>query len=110
MLTAFTILASFSDDALTFTEEGRKPVSILYREHPDVFGHPRFFMADFDKGAALVRSALKELAGGRLPLIAPKIAVSFDRPIQGGVTEMDKKIVCEILTSAGARKVVWKYG
>ena len=108
MLTAFTISASFCDDALIFTEEGRKPVSIPYHQHPEVFGHPRFFLADFDKSAALVSRALKELAAGRLPLIAPKIAVSFDRPIQGGVTEMDKKIVGEILTSVGARKVVWK--
>jgi len=108
MLTPFTILASFTDDALTFTEEESPPVSVPYREHPEIFGHPRFLMIDFDKSAALVRSALRQSAGGRLPLIAPKIAVSFDRPVHGGITDMDKRIIGEILTKAGALKVIWK--
>jgi hypothetical protein len=61
-------------------------------------------MTDFDKSMALVLSALRQLAGGRFPLIAPKIAVSFDRPVHGGITDMDKRIIGEILIKAGARQ------
>jgi hypothetical protein len=108
MLTPSTILVSFTDDALTFTEEGSQPVSVSYREHPEVFGHPRFLMIDFDKSAALVRSVVRQMAGARLPLIAPKIAVSVDRPVPGGITDMDKRMIGGIFTSAGALKVIWK--
>jgi len=108
MLTPFTILVSFTEDSLTFTEDESRPVSFPYRDHPEVFGHPRFLMIDFDKSATLVRSAVKQLAGDRRPLIAPKMAVSVERSVQGGITDMDQKIIGEILTNAGALKVIWK--
>ena len=59
LLTPFTIMVSFTDDALTFTQEGREPVSVPYRERPEVFGHPRFLMVDLDRSTALVMRALK---------------------------------------------------
>ncbi len=109
-LAAFTqaVVASFADDALTFTEEGTQPVTVPYREHPQVFGHPRFLMADFDTSVALVRRALLQLKGGRFPLLAPKIVVSFDRPVQGGIADMDKKLLQGIFAAAGARKVEFR--
>jgi hypothetical protein len=102
------ILAEFNSDALTFTEEGTLPVIIPYHEHPRVFGHPRFFMADFDNSATLVRKALLQLKGGRFPLIAPKIVVRFHRPVSGGVVEMDCNIINQIFTEAGASTVVFR--
>jgi hypothetical protein len=104
---AFTkdILVEFSDDALTLTEGGSAPVVIPYREHPKIFGHPRFLMADFDNSAALVRKALVNLKGARFPLIAPKIVVNINRQLDGGIVEIDKSIIQQIFTEAGARKV-----
>ena len=109
-LTAFTnqVLVSFTDDALHFTEEGRAPVSIPYREYPEVFGHPRFLMADLQQGAQLVNKAMRQLKGGRFPLLAPKFIVSINRPLPGGITEIDRKSIREILDMAGARKVEFK--
>lgn len=107
---AFTkdILAEFGDDALTFIEEGSAPVVFPYREHPEVFGHPRFLMADFDNSAALVRKALANLKGARFPLIAPKIVVKVNRQLDGGIVEIDKSIIQQIFTEAGARKVEFR--
>jgi hypothetical protein len=100
-----TIVVEFTDNALTFTESGRQPISIAYRDHPEVFGHPRFLMVGGDQGAALVASSMRELMGGRLPLIAPKFVVTINRSLQGGITEIDEKSVEEIFRKAGARKV-----
>ncbi len=107
---AFTyeIQVAFMDSALTFTEEGEIPATIPYRDHPEVFGHPRFLMADFDKSAALVRMTLKQLKGMRKALIAPKIVISINRPLSGGVAEMDKACLNQIFLEAGARKVVFQ--
>ncbi|HSY43951.1 MAG TPA: hypothetical protein VK811_08555 [Candidatus Acidoferrum sp.] len=104
---AFTkdILAEFSDDTLTLMEEGSAPVVIPYREHPEIFGHPRFLMADFDNSAALVRKTLANLRGARFALIAPRIIVNINRQLNGGIMEIDKSIIQQIFTEAGARKV-----
>lgn len=82
------------------------PVPVPYRDHPEIFGHPRFLMADFDNSAALVRGVLKQLKGMRRALIAPKMIVSINRPLAGGVTQIDKSILQQIFTEAGARKVL----
>lgn len=107
---AFTheIQVAFTNDALTFTEEGEMPVTIPCRDHPEIFGHPRFLMADFDKSAALVRMTIKQLKGMRRALIAPKIVVSINRSMSGGVAEMDKACLNQIFLEAGARKVVFQ--
>jgi hypothetical protein len=103
-----TIEARFGADSLTFTsrEEGRSEV-YAYRDHPDVFGHPRFLMADFDKGEALVRDALRKLAG-RWQIIAPRIEGFIDRPIAGGLTDVDRRSLGMIFTHGGAREFVLK--
>jgi hypothetical protein len=110
MAFAFTheIQVAFTENALTFTEQGEMPVTIPYRDHPEVFGHPRFLMADFDKSAALVRMTIKQLKGMRAALIAPKIVIAINRPLSGGVAEIDKATLNQIFTEAGARKVVFK--
>ena len=115
LLTPLTILASFGNDALTITEQGSRsgtipfqPVAIPYREHPEVFEHPRYLVADIDQGAALVRKAIYQMAKGRFTLIAPQIVVSIERSIPGGVADIDRKTLKEMFTKAGARKVVWK--
>jgi hypothetical protein len=115
LLTPLTILASFGNDALTIAEAGSRPgmvpsqpVAIPYREHPEVFEHPRYLVADIDQGAALVSKAIYQLAKGRFPLIAPQIVVSIARSLPGGVAGNDRKMLEELFTKAGARKVVWK--
>ena len=110
MAFAFTheIQVAFTDNALTFTEQGEMPVSIPYRDHPEVFGHPRFLMADIDKSIALVGMTLKQLNDMRRALIAPMIVISINRPLSGGVAEIDKATLTQIFTKAGARKVVFK--
>jgi len=102
------ITAVFGADALTLSEEGAAPVIIAYREHPEIFGHPRFLMADLDKSVALVGKALKELIRAQFTLIAPKIIVSIERPLDGGVADLDKKLLEQIFVKAGARTVVFR--
>ena len=100
-----TIVVEFADNALMFTEDGRQPITILYRDYPEIFGHPRFLMVGRDQSAALVTTAIRQLMGGRPPLIAPKFVVTINRPLQGGITEIDERSIEEILTKTGARKV-----
>jgi hypothetical protein len=100
-----TVVVEFTDLALTFSEGSRQPITIPYRDHPEIFAHPRFLMTGRDQSAALVATAIRQLMGGRLPLIAPKFVVTINRPLEGGITEMDERSVAEILTKAGARKV-----
>jgi hypothetical protein len=100
------IRASFNPDSLTLTsEDDRKSVSFSYRDYPVVFGHPRFLMADFEKSRELVHGALRQLAGRWMP---PKVTISVDREVAGGVTEIDRRILGEIFMHAGARAVVHK--
>jgi len=115
LLTPLTIRASFGNEVLTIAEEGSRPgavpsqaVAISYREHPEVFEHPRYLVADVEEGAALVRKAISQMAESRLPLIAPQIVVSVERPLPGGVAGPDRQMLEEMFTKAGARKVVWK--
>lgn len=101
------IRASFTNDALTFTaEKSTRTVSFPYCRHPEVFGHPRFLMIDLDKSDAIVRSALRQLTNPRT-FLAPRVIVSFDRPVHGGITEMDKREIADIFTHAGACKVIF---
>jgi hypothetical protein len=105
---AMIIQARFGNDSLTFTsrEDGRSEV-YAYGDHPDVFGHPRFLMADFDKSEALVRDALRKLVG-RWQVIAPKIEGFIDRQVTGGLTEIDRRSLGQIFTHGGAREFVLK--
>ncbi len=99
------IIANFSSDVLTLTfDEERRSVSVAYRDHPEVFGHPRFLMADFDKSVALVRNALRELVRG-WRLLPPKITVTINRKMEGGITTIDRKLLAEIFLHGGARAV-----
>ena len=115
LLTPLTILASFGNDALTIAEKTgqtgtipSQPVAIPYREHSEVFEHPRYLVADIELGSALVRKAIYQMAKGRMPLIAPCIVVRIERAIPGGVAATDRKMLEEVFTRAGARKVVWE--
>jgi hypothetical protein len=101
-----TIGVEFSDNTLTFSEPGRPPVTIPYRDHPEIFGHPRFLMISLDQSVALITNAIRELIGRRL--IAPKFLVTIERRLEGGLTDMDKKIIEQILMEAGGRKVEFK--
>ena len=103
-----TITVEFTDNALIFTEAGKQPIAISYRDHPEIFGHPRFLMLGTDQSAALVATTMRQLMGGRLPLIAPKFVVAINRPLEGGITEIDEQSIVEILTKAGARKIEFK--
>lgn len=102
------IEARFGAESLVFT--GRDEILreiYAYRDYPEIFGHPRFLMADFDEAEALVRDAIRKLAG-RWQVIAPRINVLIDRPMPGGLTPMDRRILCEIFTHGGAREVILK--
>jgi len=48
------------------------------------------------------------MAKGRFPLIAPQIVVSVERSLPGGMAGADRKLLEEMFTKAGARKVLWK--
>jgi hypothetical protein len=64
-------------------------------------------MADFDKGVVVVRGALRELIRG-WRLLPPKITISINRPMAGGVTSLDRKILADIFLHGGARAVIVK--
>ena len=99
------IFASFNPTALNFTtENGDKAITFLYCDHLEVFGHPRFLMLNLEKSDVLIRSALGQLAPKRA-LVAPKISVNINRPLQGGITDMDKRIIEDIFRHAGASQV-----
>lgn len=97
--------AVFEPTRLVLTSDKTgKGVEIPYADHPAIFSHPRFLLADFDAAEALLRQAYKQLRESWV--IAPKVSVSVQKPLEGGLSGIDERYLKEIFTHAGAREVL----
>ncbi|MDJ0941476.1 MAG: hypothetical protein QNJ00_17065 [Woeseiaceae bacterium] len=74
------------------------------------FEHPRLVISDFSAAVRLVQHALGELAGGKPVLRAPTILIQADMDLEGGISEVEDRVLREIAAEAGARKVLTHFG
>ena len=87
-----------------------EPVSAAAARRIYPFDHPRLVISDFSAAVRLVQHALRELAGGKLVLRAPGILMQADMELEGGITEVEDRVLREIAAEAGARKVFTHFG
>jgi hypothetical protein len=104
------VTAKFGREALVLSVENEsKSIVISYRERPDVFGHPRFLFGDFDQCEEIIRSSLRKLELG-WSLVPPKVVVTVEKELAGGITKIDERLIREVFMHGGARDVVIKNG
>jgi len=92
--------AEFGPNAVTFTTTSGQTRSLSYADHPEVFGYPRFLIADHEQSAALIRATFRMLSPRWFML--PKVLVRFSQPVASRITDADKLLVAAIFTRAGA--------
>ena len=102
------IEVTFGRDSLIFRSAADgKSVSHFYRDYPEILGHPRFLMADIDQSVALVRKSVRMLKG-IFYLMPPKVFITIERAMQGGLTDVDKRSLAQIFMRGGSRQVTLK--
>jgi hypothetical protein len=80
-----------------------KHFAIRYSEQPEVFGHPRHLVVDFERASPLLNAALKVVHGKSL--LAPKVEIRIDRIFAGGLADVDYRIIKDFFIHSGAREV-----
>ena len=72
------------------------------------FSTPRLLVGQFAVAQLALRKAVKELVGGGLVAVAPAIVMQPLEMIDGGLSDVEERIMRELAVGAGARKVaVW---
>jgi len=100
------ITVTFKTDQLTLrSDDDLKMVVLFYREHPSIFGHPRFLIANFEQAATLVKVWVRQISR-RWRWLAPKVVVRVERKMEGGLTDIDRNVLRELFMQTGAREVV----
>ena len=75
---------------------------------PEPFTTQRLLVGRFDVAQHALRKALRELAGGGLLALAPAVVMHPLEMIEGGLSQVEERIMREMAIGAGARKVaVW---
>ncbi len=70
------------------------------------FAHPRSIVSDFDAGEELLKGALRILHKGRF--YEPVLVLHPLEKLEGGITEVEERVLVEMAESAGARRgCVW---
>ena len=106
-------LAALSDSPRRLLAIGREAAAL--RGKPGVivlnpFSHPRSPFSDFTVAEVLLKAFLRKLRGGRKFLMpAPRMVMSLDGPEpEGGLTQIELRVMKELGVGAGASKVdVW---
>ena len=102
------IRITFADTEVRFEGDATKELhAIRYAEHPEVFGHPRHLLVNFERAQEVLRAALKAVHGGIFP---PRTEVRVIRSLAGGLADVDRRTLKDFLIHAGARDVVIQGG
>ena len=70
------------------------------------FTSQRMLIGDFTAAERALKVSLKEIAKGRIFSIAPHVVIQPLEKIEGGLCEIEERIIREIAIGAGASKVV----
>lgn len=72
------------------------------------FSHQRLLVGSFTNAANTLREAMRKLVGRSLFQPSPVIVIQPLEKLEGGLTEVEERLLKEMALSAGARKVaVW---
>jgi hypothetical protein len=94
----------FTDNEVRFeSENAAKQYAIRQSEHPEVLGHPRHLMVNFESALPVLHAALKAVNGRSL--FAPEVEVHVLREMPGGLADVDKRTLKDFLFHSGARDV-----
>ncbi len=70
------------------------------------FTTQRLLVGRFQVAQHALRTGVKELMGGRLIAVAPRILIQPLEKTEGGLSEVEERVFRELAMAAGARKVV----
>ncbi len=70
------------------------------------FTTTRLLIGEFTKSQQVLKAGLKKILSGRWYSPAPKIVIHPMEMVDGGLSEIEARILREVAMSAGARKVV----
>ncbi len=75
------------------------------REVLKVFDHPRMLVADFSLAEKFLQLMLKKAAGKRFLSASPNVIMHPMEKLEGGLTEVEHRVLRELALGAGAHKV-----
>ncbi len=94
----------FTDTELQFeSKRTGKHFVIRYSEQPEVFGHPRHVMVNFERASPLLNTALKAVHGKSL--LPPKVEIYVQRIFSGGLADVGHRAIKDFFIQSGALKV-----
>ena len=73
---------------------------------PTPFTTQRMLVGDFTAAVHTLKTALKNMAKGRLVSLPPRVVIQPMEMIEGGLSQVEERILREIAIGAGASKVV----
>lgn len=73
------------------------------------FSHPRVLIGSFDLAAEAMRFHIKELLRGKLWIIRPIIIMHPLTKLEGGLTQIEERVMKDLALISGAREVyIWE--
>lgn len=93
---------------LTHLESGR----IAVREADPPFSNQRLLVAEFSIADRMIKEAVQSLMPWRLPFFSapPKLLIQPLERLEGGLSQVEQRILMELGMGAGARKVALHIG
>lgn len=77
---------------------------------PTPFTTARLLVGQFREAASLLRTAVGELAGSGLFAASPAVVIHPTEMVEGGLSEVEERVLRELALGAGARSVVVHVG
>lgn len=74
------------------------------------FSHPRSFVADFYVAEKLIQHGLRKIHKSRFIKPAPRLVIHQLDKAEGGLTNVEERVLIELAVSSGAREVVTYVG
>jgi rod shape-determining protein MreB and related proteins len=70
------------------------------------FTTQRLLVGNFDSAQQALRSALRQVLGGGLLTLSPNVLVHALERVEGGLSQIEERVLRELAMGAGAKKVV----
>ena len=106
----------FDDEPLLALSDGDQPrieaIGVAARRTTNrivnPFSHPRAIVADFVAAEKLLQHAFREVSARRLIRPAPIAVMHWVDDLEGGLTQIENRVLRELGEAAGARRVYWQ--
>ena len=97
------VRVTFTNTEVHFeSDKTKRQHTLKHAEYPEVFGHPRHLMVNYERARPLLHDALKAVHRG---LLAPAVEVRVTRSLAGGLADVDHRTLKDFLLHAGAKHV-----